>query len=81
MLCMTDESGPDAKVLAVPIDKLSGTYSDINTARDLPKPLLDSIAHFFDHYKDLEPGKWNNIEGWVDAEDAKAREILDSVER
>ena len=80
MLCMTDESGPDAKVLAVPIDKLSGIYSHVNTARDLPKPMLDSISHFFDHYKDLEPGKWNNIDGWVDADDAK-REILESVER
>ncbi len=80
MLCMSDESGKDAKILAVPIDKLSGIYSDVNTARDLPKPLLDSISHFFDHYKDLEPGKWVKIEGWVDAEDAK-REILDSIER
>ena len=80
VLKMTDESGDDAKVLAVPIDKLSGIYSNINTARDLPKPMLDSISHFFDHYKDLEPGKWNNIDGWVDAEEAK-QEILDSIER
>ena len=80
MLRMTDEAGDDAKVLAVPIDKLSGIYSDINTARDLPKPILDSISHFFDHYKDLEPGKWNNIEGWEGAEEAK-KEILSSVER
>ncbi len=61
MLCMSDEAGKDAKILAVPIDKLSGIYSDVNTARDLPKPLLDSISHFFDHYKDLEPGKWVTI--------------------
>ncbi len=80
VLNMTDDSGKDAKIIAVPIDKLSGTYSSIHTARDLPKPLLDSIAHFFDHYKDLEPDKWVTIEGWGDVEDAK-REILASVER
>ncbi|MCP4387205.1 MAG: inorganic pyrophosphatase, partial [Gammaproteobacteria bacterium] len=48
--------------------------------RDLPKSLLDSIAHFFDHYKDLEPGKWVKIDGWVGVEEAK-QEILDSIER
>jgi len=80
MLQMTDEAGKDAKILAVPIDKLSSMYSAINTVRDLPKPLLDSISHFFDHYKDLEPGKWVKIDGWVDAEEAK-REIIESIER
>ena len=80
MLQMTDEAGADAKILAVPIDKLSIMYSQIDTFRDLPKPLLDSIAHFFDHYKDLEPGKWVKIDGWVDAEEAK-REIMSSIER
>ncbi len=80
MLQMTDEAGNDAKILAVPIDKLSSMYSAINTVRDLPKPLLDSISHFFEHYKDLEPGKWVKIDGWVDAEEAK-REITDSIKR
>ena len=80
VLNMTDEAGKDAKIIAVPIDKLSGIYSSMDSVRDLPKPLLDSIAHFFDHYKDLEPGKWVNIEGWGDVEDAK-REILESAAR
>lgn len=80
MLAMTDEAGKDAKILAVPVDKLSSMYSSINTVRDLPKPLLDSIAHFFEHYKDLEPGKWVKIDGWVDGEEAK-REIMSSIER
>jgi len=80
MLQMTDEAGSDAKIIAVPIDKLSVLYSHIDNFRDLPKPLLDSIAHFFDHYKDLEPGKWVKIDGWVDAEEAK-REIIESIER
>lgn len=80
MLQMTDEAGEDSKILAVPIDKLTNMYSHINTSRDLPKILLDSIAHFFDHYKDLEPGKWVKINGWVDAEEAK-KEIMSSIER
>ena len=80
MLNMTDEAGKDAKIIGVPIDKLSNLYSGMDSVRDLPKSLLDSIAHFFDHYKDLEPGKWVKIEGWGDIEDAK-REIIDSVER
>ncbi len=80
MLRMTDEAGRDSKIIAVPVDKLSSLYSDMNNVRDLPRSLLDSIAHFFDHYKDLEPGKWVKIDGWVDAEEAK-QEILDSIER
>jgi len=80
MLRMTDEAGKDAKIIAVPIDKLSSLYTHMNSVRDLPRSLLDSIAHFFDHYKDLEPGKWVSIEGWVDVEEAK-QEILDSIGR
>ena len=80
MLCMTDEAGKDSKIVAVPIDKLSNLYTHMNSVRDLPKALLDSISHFFDHYKDLESGKWVKIDGWVDTEEAK-REILESIER
>ncbi len=80
MLKMEDESGHDAKILAVPVDKLSRTYRDVNNVRDMPRSLLDSISHFFEHYKDLEDGKWVKIEGWLDVEDAK-KEIMDSIER
>lgn len=80
MLCMTDEAGKDAKIIAVPIDKLSNLYSNMTSVYDLPGSLLDSIAHFFDHYKDLESGKWVEIEGWVDTDEAR-REILESIER
>jgi len=80
MLCMTDEDGKDSKIIAVPIDKLSNLYSGMNSVHDLPRSLLDSIAHFFDHYKDLEAGKWVEIDGWVDTDAAK-QEILDSIER
>ena len=80
MLLMTDEAGRDSKIIGVPVDKLTSLYSGMNSVHDLPESLLDSIAHFFDHYKDLEAGKWVKIDGWVDTEDAKC-EILDSIER
>jgi len=80
VLNMSDESGQDAKVLAVPISKLSTLYDRVQTAEDLPATLLDQIGHFFEHYKDLEAGKWVKIEGWADVAAAKA-EIQNSVER
>lgn len=80
MLEMEDESGIDVKVLAVPVDKLTSLYHHVDTYRDLPKELLDRIAHFFEHYKDLEPGKWVKVKGWVGPEQAK-QEITNSVKR
>ncbi len=80
MLKMTDEAGGDTKLLAVPIDKLTPLYREIETPRDLPEVMLSQITHFFAHYKDLEPGKWVRIEGWVGPEEAKA-EILSAVKR
>src|SRR5574340_104950 len=80
MLRMTDEAGPDAKLLAVPIDKLCNLYRDIKSPRDLPESTLSQISHFFQHYKDIEPGKWVRLEGWVGAEEARA-EILAGVKR
>ena len=77
---MEDESGMDAKVLAVPIDKLTGMYKNVDDWLDMPRPLLDSIAHFFEHYKDLERGKWVKIRGWYGTEAAK-KEITESVQR
>ena len=80
MLKLDDEAGGDAKILAVPIDKLSPLYSSVKSPRDLPEIQIRQIAHFFEHYKDLEPGKWVRVGTWVEAEDAR-REILDSVAR
>ena len=77
---MTDESGVDAKLLAVPINKVSKMYQNVQTYLDLPQPLLLSLEHFFKHYKDLEEGKWVKIEGW-DGPDAAHREIMSSVAR
>ncbi|MCM2288240.1 MAG: inorganic diphosphatase [Sulfuritalea sp.] len=78
MLKMTDEAGEDAKLLAVPVDKLTPMYRDVDSPRDLPQIVLDQISHFFQHYKDLEPGKFVKIQGWLCAEDAK-KEIMDGV--
>jgi inorganic pyrophosphatase len=71
VLKMSDEAGEDAKLLAVPTSKLSSLYDDVHQAEDLPALLLKQIQHFFEHYKDLEVGKWVKIEGWADADAAK----------
>jgi inorganic pyrophosphatase len=80
MLRMTDESGKDAKILAVPVSKLTPRYDNIEKPEDLGKQLLNAIEHFFKHYKDLESGKWVKIDGWEGIESAK-NEILASVQR
>ena len=80
VLKMTDESGEDAKVLAVPGDKLTPIYREVQSPYDLPQLVLDQITHFFDHYKDLEPGKWVEIDGWGRAEEAR-EEIQASIKR
>lgn len=80
MLSMTDEAGDDAKILAVPVDKLTTMYRSIETYRDLPEIVIEQIAHFFAHYKDLEAGKFVNIRGWSGPNEAKA-EIMASVAR
>ncbi len=80
MLQMTDEAGPDAKLLAVPVDKLCKSYRHVAGPGDMPETLLNQIAHFFEHYKDLEEGKWVKVEGWLDA-DAARREIVEAIER
>jgi inorganic pyrophosphatase len=80
MLRMKDEAGEDTKLLAVPIDKLTSQYRKIRSPRDLPAARLSAITHFFEHYKDLEPGKWVKVQGWVGAAAAK-KEILEGVAR
>ena len=80
MLKLDDEAGGDSKILAVPIDKLSPLYTNVKSPRDLPEIQMRQIQHFFEHYKDLEPGKWVRVGTWVEAEDAR-REIVESVQR
>lgn len=78
VLKMTDESGDDAKILAVPVNKLCKQWDRVSGPADMPQTLLDQISHFFEHYKDLDEGKWVRVEGWGDAEAAK-QELLESV--
>lgn len=80
VLKMSDESGVDAKILAVPVSKLSPLYDHVQSPQDLPPMLIAQIKHFFEHYKELEKGKWVRVDGWEDAAAAKA-EILASIKR
>lgn len=64
VLIMEDEAGMDEKLLMVPADKLHPFYKGVESYTELPKIFLDQIAHFFEHYKDLEEGKWVKIKGW-----------------
>ena len=70
-LLMEDEAGGDEKIIAVPVDALAPFYSNIRSYRDLPPIMCEQIAHFFQHYKDLEKGKWVTIVKWLDARGAE----------
>jgi inorganic pyrophosphatase len=78
VLKMEDEAGFDAKVLAVPVDRLSTLYRGLKSHTELPEIVLKQISHFFEHYKDLEPNKWVKIGGW-DGIEAARKEIMDGV--
>ena len=80
VLKMQDDGGGDEKIVAVPSPKLTKRYIDVLNYSDLPRITLEQIRHFFEHYKDLEPGKWVKIEGWSDAEEAR-RLIREAIER
>jgi inorganic pyrophosphatase len=79
-LLMEDEAGKDEKILAVPVDKLHPFHSGISSWRQLPAIMTEQIAHFFQHYKDLEKGKSTRIIGWADPEEV-AELIRKGMER
>src|ERR1700744_4678734 len=79
VLKMMDESG-DEKIIAVPSPKLTQRYVNVHNYTDMPSITLEQIQHFFEHYKDLEPGKWVKLLGWGDAAEAKTL-IVDAIER
>ena len=80
VLVMEDEAGGDEKIIAVPSTKITRRYEGIKTAADLPEITRQQIQHFFEHYKDLEPGKWVKLKSW--GEVAVARQlIVDAIER
>ncbi|MFB6261920.1 MAG: inorganic diphosphatase [Thiohalorhabdaceae bacterium] len=72
VLEMEDEDGVDAKILAVPHDKVDNAYVDVQDVTDLPESLRNAIKHFFERYKDLEPGKWTQVRDWKGASEARA---------
>ena len=80
VLIMEDNAGQDEKVIAVPSHALTKRYDDVLNISDLPEITLQQIEHFFEHYKDLEPGKWVKIGDWLGCEDAK-RLIVEAIER
>ena len=80
VLIMEDNAGQDEKVIAVPSHALTKRYDAVKTASDLPEITLHQIEHFFEHYKDLEPGKWVKIGDWHGVDDAK-RLIIEAIER
>ncbi|MCB1885660.1 MAG: inorganic diphosphatase [Geminicoccaceae bacterium] len=80
VLKMEDEAGMDEKILAKPIDKITPLHRRVNSYTDVPEIDLQRIAHFFEHYKDLEPNKWVKVMGWADADEAKSL-IVAGIER
>ncbi len=80
VLKMEDDGGSDEKIIAVPSPRLTKRYINVHNYTDLPEITLDQIRHFFEHYKDLEPGKWARIIGWGDAAEAR-RFITEAMAR
>jgi inorganic pyrophosphatase len=80
VLLTRDEKGPDAKVVAVPAPKIDPRFADVDDIAKLPEALKRKIEHFFEHYKELEPGKWVKVEGWRGAEEARRR-LKEAIER
>ncbi|MDE2018326.1 MAG: inorganic diphosphatase [Hyphomicrobiales bacterium] len=80
VLLMQDEAGGDEKILAVPSAKLTQRYENVHNYTDLPRITLMQIEHFFEHYKDLEPGKWVKVTRWGDADEAKLI-VKEGIER
>ncbi len=80
VLKMSDEAGSDEKLLAVPVDKVFAGYGHINDIGQVSPHWCERIGHFFEHYKDLEKGKWVKLDGWGGADEAKAI-LMDAVKR
>ncbi len=80
MLEMEDEEGIDTKIIAVPVSKLDKTFDNIKSVNDLPEAVLNKIKHFFEHYKELEPGKWVEVKSFKGVEEA-LKDIENSIKR
>lgn len=80
VLLTRDEKGSDAKVVAVPAPKIDPRFSDVDDIEKIPSAVKIKIQHFFEHYKELEPGKWVKVEGWLGSVEARKR-IKEAIER
>jgi len=80
VLVMKDEAGQDEKIIAVPSNKLTRRYENVSNFSDLPEITIHQIQHFFEHYKDLEPDKWVELQEWGSVDVAK-RLITEAIER
>lgn len=80
VLFMQDEAGGDEKIVAVPVPRLTRRYENVHNYTDLPEITIQQIQHFFEHYKDLETGKWVKVRGWGDAAAAEQM-IVEAIER
>jgi inorganic pyrophosphatase len=80
VLKMVDDGGGDEKIIAVPSQKLTKRYNNVLNYTDMPDITIEQIQHFFEHYKDLEPGKWVKVAGWGDAAEAKQL-IVEAIAR
>jgi inorganic pyrophosphatase len=80
VLIMEDNAGQDEKIIAVPSHRLTKRYDAVKTHTDMPEITLQQIEHFFEHYKDLEPGKWVKIGDWHGADEARSL-IVEAIER
>ena len=77
---MEDQAGGDEKIIAVPVPRLTKRYEHVLEYTDMPEIAVQQIQHFFEHYKDLEPGKWVKVLGWGDAAEAR-KLIMEAIER
>lgn len=80
VLKMEDEAGGDEKIIAVPVSKLDPEFAEIEDYTDIPTPKRKRIEHFFERYKELEPGKWVKVHGWGDVNEAR-KMIEDGITR
>ena len=80
VLKMQDEAGPDEKIVAVPVPRLTRRYEHVHNYTVLPEITINQIQHFFEHYKDLEKNKWVKVLGWGDAEEAQQL-IVEAIQR
>src|SRR3546814_13636390 len=80
VLLMEDDAGGDEKLLCVPVNKTFPYYAEVASYTDMPPIVMQQIEHFFTHYKDLEPGNWEQLNGWGDVDEAN-RIIVECIER